>query len=63
MALIGVAYENGGLELHWHFGSDAVLDGVSGNDVEIEPGGRMLEFLTRHGQTSRPSLTASDLPV
>ena len=36
---IGVAYEDGELHPHWHFGSNAVLDGnVSGSDMEFEPG-------------------------
>jgi surface-anchored protein len=35
---IGVALENGDLELHYHFGSNAVLDGVTqGVDTEYPP--------------------------
>lgn len=35
---IGLAYESGELELHYHFGSGAVLDGVPlGTDLEVDP--------------------------
>lgn len=38
---IGLAFDvgSGELDLHYHFGTDAVLDGVSGNDVEVNPSG------------------------
>lgn len=36
---IGVGYHDGEFEPHWHFGSNAVLNGVlTGGDVELEPG-------------------------
>jgi len=36
---IGLAYENGELELHWHFGANAVLDGavIGGTGAEFAP--------------------------
>lgn len=53
---IGVEYEagSGELEPHWHFGTSAVLNEDSGNDIEYEPGGAYAR-VPDASKLSRPS--------